>query len=382
MDPEVSDLLLRKGIEEEVYTGSTDGHVVGLSARIAADLPGFATEPDARNVEYVTEPYRDYQRLIDRLMAKRCRLRRYLAELDSYTLVPGGTIPLDTGDEFVLSNHDNPYYRYIRDTYGTRVVTASTHINVGVEDPDELLRACRVIRCEAAPYLALTASSPFLRGAITGHHSTRWTMFPETPEVVPFFVDPPHFVSWVEGQIRDGGMYNARHLWISVRPNGPATPYELTRLELRICDRISRPRVLAGVVALLEARIWQVLEDPTLDPLRSRDDAELRALVRANEQDAAHRSLEADFIDWETGERTSLRDWLAVRVASLRPVARAHGFEPHLEGVENLLDEGNLAQRWLAWHREGQSPQEVISRAIVELAAIDREYDPCCPGPV
>ena len=25
---------------------------------------------------------------------------------------------------------------------------------------------------------------------------------------------------------------------------------------------------------------------------------------------------------------------------------------------------------------------EVISRAIVELAAIDRQYDPCCPGPV
>lgn len=382
MDPETSHLLLRKGLEEEVYTGTADGHVVGLSARIAADLPGFSTEPDARNVEYVTEPYRDYRRLVDRLMAKRCRLRRYLAELDSYTLVPGGTIPLDESGEFVLSNHDNPYYRHIRDTYGTRVVTASTHINVGIENPVELLRACRVIRCEAAPFLALTASSPFLHGKATGDHSTRWKLFPETPANVPFFTDPQHFVHYVEERIRAGEMYNARHLWISVRPNGPATPYELSRLELRICDRIAPPDVLAAVVALLEARIWEVLEDPTLDPLRSRSDEELRAWARANEQDAAHRSLDADFVDWQSGDKTGIREWLAARVSSLRPIARAHGFEPYLDGVDAILAEGNPAQRWLSWHADGLSPREVLSRAIVELAAIDRQYDPCCPGPV
>jgi predicted glutamate--cysteine ligase len=382
MDPETSDLLLRKGIEEEVYTGTADGRVVGLSARIAADLPGFATEPDARNVEYVTEPYRDYRRLVDRLMAKRCRLRRYLAELDSYTLVPGGTLPLEPGDEFLLSNQDNAYYRYIRDTYGTRVVTASTHINVGIENPVELLRACRVIRCEAAAFLALSAASPFLRGEATGHHSTRWMVFPETPASVPFFTDPQHFVHYVEERLRAGEMYNPRHLWLSVRPNGPATPYELSRLELRICDRISRPKVLAAIVALLEARIWQVLEDPMLDPLRLRSDGDLRVLARTNERAAAGRSLEATFVDWQTGRQHRMSDWIAARLADLRPVARAHGFEPQLDGVDTLLAEGNLAQRWLSWHRDGLSPQEVMARAIVELAAIDRQYDPCCPGPV
>jgi predicted glutamate--cysteine ligase len=382
MDPETSRLLLRKGLEEEVYTGTADGRVVALSPRIAADLPGFATEPDARNVEYVTEPYRDYRRLVDRLMAKRCRLRRYLAELDSYTLVPGGSIPLDAVDEFVLSNHDNPYYLFIRDTYGTRVVTASTHINVGIEDPVELLRACRVLRCEAASFLALTASSPFLRGEVTGHHSTRWKVFPETPAVVPFFTDPQHFVHFVEEKIRAGEMYNPRHLWLSVRPNGPATPYELSRLELRICDRIAPPDVLAAVVALLEARIWQVLEDPVLDPVRVASDEELRALVRRNEQDAAHRSLDAEFVDWQTGERHRMGDWIATRLESVRPVAREHGFDPYLDGVERILAEGNQAQRWLSWHRDGLRPREVIERAIVELAAIDRQYDPCCPGPV
>ena len=51
------------------------------------------------------------------------------------------------------------------------VVTASTHINVGIPDPDQLIAAYRVLRAEASMYLALTASSPFLRGKPTGAHS-------------------------------------------------------------------------------------------------------------------------------------------------------------------------------------------------------------------
>ncbi|HVS13344.1 MAG TPA: glutamate--cysteine ligase [Thermoanaerobaculia bacterium] len=374
-------LLLRKGLEEEVYTGTVDGDVVGLSHRIAADLPGFATEPDSRNVEYTTAPYRDYKLLVDRLMAKRCRLRRYLMDLDAYTLVPGSTLSLETSNEFRLSNHDNLYYRFIAETYGTTVVTASTHINIGIEDAEQLVRAYRVLRSEAAIWLALTASSPFLRGAPTGSHSTRWQVFPHTPRHVPFFRDQAHFVEWVESKLVSKEMYNPRHLWLSVRPNGPASPRELSRLELRICDRISRPRVIAAVTALAEARVWQVLEDPELDPLRQRDDAELQELGARNESAAARSSLESTYVDWRTGAEHPMREWIAAFLEQARSTARAHGFEPVLEEIPLILERGNLAEQWLAKHAAGMSPREILREAIQELTAIDREYDPRCPAP-
>jgi predicted glutamate--cysteine ligase len=374
-------LLMRKGLEEEVYTGTVDGDVVGLSHRIAADLPGFATEPDARNVEYTTAPYRDYRILIDRLMSKRCRLRRYLMDLDAYTLVPGSTLSLEASDGFRISNHDNLYYRFIAETYGTTVVTASTHINLGIEDNEELIRVYRVLRCEAAIWLALTASSPFLRGAPTGFHSTRWRIFPMTPKDVPFFRDHRHFVEWVESKLVSREMYNPRHLWLSVRPNGPASPRELSRLELRICDRISAPSAIAAMVGLAEARIWQVLEDPDLDPLAGRTDHELQELATRNEMAAAERSLDAPFLDWRTGTERLLRDWIADYLAQVRPVARRHGFEQALAGIPTILAEGNLAQQWLAKHAAGMSPREILAEAIQELTAIDRQYDPACPAP-
>ena len=374
--------LLLKGLEEEAYTGTVEGDVLPLSHRIAADLRGFVTEPDSRNVEYTTLPYRSYRELLDKLMAKRCLLRRYLIRLGDYTLVPGSTLSLEESDEFFISNPNNPYYRFIRDTYGTSVVTASTHINVGIPDPDRLIAAYRVLRAEASMYLALTANSPFLRGRPTGAHSTRWRLFPPTPPVVPFFTDHAHFRRWVREQIERGVMFNPRHLWLSIRPNGVGTPDEIERLELRICDRISSPHVLGAVVGLYEARIWQVLEQPDLDPLAVRTEAELLEICERNERRAAESSLDATVTAWRTGDELPMREWIEACWRGCLVTARAHGFEDRLGPIGQILAEGSLAQQWLAQVEAGMTPRQVLQRAMIELTEIDRRYDPDCPSPL
>jgi predicted glutamate--cysteine ligase len=363
---------LTKGIEEEVYTGTWEGDVVGLSHRVAAALPGFTTEPDSRNVEFTTGPYRDYEVLLSRLMTKRCQLRRYLREVGEYTLIPGSTIPLGETREFHLSDPNNPYYVFIRDTYGTNVVTASHHVNVGIEDTDALFRAYRVLRSEASMFLALTAASPFVGGEVTGFQSSRWGLFPKTPRSVPFFAGHDEFVSWVEARLADGTMYNPRHLWIAARPNGPASPYRLNRLELRICERTSCPRLLLAVTALLEARVWEVLENPDLDPLRRAGSAELEAMADANEAAVARTGLDATVTDWTTGRTVRARDWIVGRLAEQAPTAQHHGLTQYLGPITETADEGNQAQRWLDLVRKGWTPRRVIIDAVAEAAEIDK----------
>ena len=370
---------LLKGLEEEVYTGTPDGHVLPLSTHVKAALQGYTTEPDGRNVEFTTAPYRNYQVLVDRLMAKRCALRRYLDAKHGCTLVPGGALALADPDSFYISDPENPYYRYIRDTYGTRVVTASTHINLGIDDPEELLRAYRVLRLEASVFLALTAASPFLAGNTTGQHSARWLRFPLTPERVPFFPDAASFATWMDEQVKTGAMQNRRHLWLGIRPNGPVTPRVLDRLELRICDRISEPDILQAVTALFEARVWQVLERPELDPLRGRSSRELEELAAANERAAGTASLEAQGTNWVDGSTVTFRDWAASMLEGVRETAHRHDFGSLLGPIEHILEQGNPAMKWLRRIDQGATPREVISEAIVELAAIDRAFDPSCP---
>ncbi|HEY9874246.1 MAG TPA: glutamate--cysteine ligase [Candidatus Obscuribacterales bacterium] len=374
-------MLLSKGFEIEMYTGTPEGDIVGLSDRIVADLDGFVTEPDSRNVEYTTAPLCSYDRLLCALVRPRRDLRAYLERLGNYTLIPGSTLSLGGSDRFYRSDPSNPYHTYIEQTYGTKVVTASVHINIGISDPELLMRACRLVRVEAPLYLALSASSPFIDGQATGYHSTRWGLFPKTPAHVPLFESHRHFIQWTEAQLKAGTMQNVRHLWSSVRPNGNRRPYDLNRLELRICDLIVDPIALLAVTALIEARLWQLMADPSLDPLekstlpattRAED---LIALTDANEAAAARQSLDAELRHWQDGRPILAREWINQIYEEVRAIAKKRGFSCFLSPLQKILKEGNTAQRWLTLHNQTLDSRSVMLQAIQLMAEQERELE-------
>jgi predicted glutamate--cysteine ligase len=374
-------MLLSKGFEVEMYTGTASGEIIGLSDRIVKDLDGFVREPDSRNVEYTTAPMTNYDRLLCATLKPRLALRQYLRRLGDYTLIPGSTLSLGDSQYFYRSDPQNPYHDYIEQTYGTNVVTASIHINVGISDYEDLMRACRLIRLEAPLYLALSASSPFLDGKITGSHSRRWQVFPQTPAYVPLFESHKHFVTWTEEQLKLGTMQNVRHLWVSVRPNGSNRPYNLNRLELRICDLIADPISLLAVMAFLEARLTQLLHDPQLDPLilsqlpSSNRGEDLLTLTQENEQAAARFSLDAPLRHWYDGREILARDWIKDLYVQVYPVAKERGFSCFLSPLQKILREGNTAQQWLKQFDQGMDVKSIIKQAIITLEKQERELE-------
>ncbi|MDH6099977.1 glutamate--cysteine ligase [Anabaenopsis sp. FSS-46] len=376
-------MVLLKGFEIEMYTGTPQGEIVGLSDKIVDSLDGFVREPDSRNVEYTTQPLSDYEKLLCALLCPRRNLRRYLHKLGNYTLIPGSTLSLGGSDRFFRSNPNNPYHEYIENTYGTKVVTASVHINIGISDPDVLMRACRLIRLEAPLFLALSASSPFLDGKATGYHSTRWAVFPQTPAHVPLFTSHVHHIEWMEAQIAAGTMQNVRHLWTSVRPNGDDRPYDLNRLELRICDLVTDPIALLAISALLEARLLQLMANPELDPLTqsSFSPEELLTITASNEASAASASLDAQLHHWQDGRPILARDWINQLYQEVWGMAKEHGFSCFLSPVQKILRAGNEAQQWLQLHAVGFDSQRVLTQAIVatEEREVELENKLCSP---
>lgn len=370
-------MLLSKGFEIEMYTGTPQGEIVGMSDQIVASLDGFVIEPDSRNVEYTTAPLCCYDRLLCALVRPRIRLRQYLAGLGNYTMIPGSTLSLGRSDRFYRSDPHNPYHDFIEQTYGTKVVTASVHINIGISDPELLIQACRLIRVEAPLYLALSASSPFLDGEATGYHSTRWGIFPKTPTHVPLFESHPHFIEWTQEQLAAGRMQNVRHLWSSVRPNGNRRPYDLNRLELRICDLIIDPIALLSVTALLEARLTQLLNQPSLDPLLSStlSPSELVELSDANEMAAAKFSLDAQLSHWQDGRIISARDWIEELYQEVFPIAKERGFSCFLSPLKKILRQGNTAQQWLQLHSLGVETHQIIVQGIQSMAEEEKDLE-------
>ena len=373
--------LLLKGFEVELYTGRADGTVVGCSAEAAAALDGFVTEPDCRNLEYITPPDADYSRQLQLLLEPRQRLRRWLANRN-LTLLPGSTLSLGDSERFERSDPANPYHGYIEATYGTKVVTASVHINLGLtadhglEPMTSLFAGLRLMRCEASLLLALSASSPFLDGHVTAAHSQRWLQFPLTPAEVPLFLDHQHYISWMGEQLALGTMQNVRHLWTSVRPNGDNRPHDLNRLEIRICDLVTDPLVLFAITAFAELRLQQLLREPErYDPLHasSLSPSQLATLADANDRAAARSSLDATVMHWRNGAPILVRDWLAQELADLAPLAEELGLSRVLAPLQGVLDQGNQAMGWLAGHQAGLSIPTLLNQTVEAMASQEAE---------
>jgi predicted glutamate--cysteine ligase len=170
-------------------------------------------------------------------------------------------------------------------------------------------------------------------------------------------------------------MQNVRHLWSAVRPNGDRRPYNLNRLELRICEMVGDPLALLAITALLEARLAQLIEHPELDPLESSLlPASTRAedlvdLTNANEMAVAKNSLEAELHHWKDGRPILAREWIEELHQDVLANAKQQGFNCFLMPLKKILREGNEAQRWLRWIDQGWTVRDVMKQAIQDLEA-------------
>ncbi len=361
--------FLLKGFEVELFTGLATGKHIGVSKAVAGEFSDFVTEPDHRNLEYITDPVRDYQLLKEALLSPRRKLREWLA-VKELTIFPGSTLSLGDSSRFERSDPLNPYHDLIEATYGTKVVTTSIHINLGIQDLSKLFSALRLVRCEAALFLSLSASSPFLDGIPTGAHSQRWLQFPLTPEKVPVFQSHSHYVHWIEEQLSSGKMWNERHLWTSVRPNGVNRPYDLNRLELRICDCIPNCDLLLAVTALLELRLISLFENPhLLDPIEASclSVEELADLSDKNDMAAAQNSLDASLHRWIDGKPILCRDWIVNLLDELTPLAKDLEIAHLLDPIDFVLQHGNQSMKWLKSYSLGHTVDEIVQKSILEM---------------
>ena len=369
---------LLKGFEVELFTGTFAGANVGVASAVTADLLDFVKEPDQRNIEYITVPDKRYEVLKHSLLLPRQKLRKWLSS-KQLTILPGSTLSLGNTKIFERSDLENPYHSFIEKHYGTNVVTASIHINLGIENLSLLFSALRLVRSEASLYLALSASSPFLAGNVTGAHSQRWVQFPKTPSNVPMFLDHAHYVKWVEEQLAQGNMQNERHLWTSVRPNGPDRPHILNRLELRICDLVCNVDLLLAITALLELRIINLKNNiKKYDPIESssKTQTELALLSDNNDLNAAKSSLDANLFHWRNGTQIKCRDWIKELLLDVTPLAKELNMFELLQPIDSVLINGNQSMIWLDSYSKGESIQALLQKGIGEMKQEETNFIP------
>ncbi len=235
------------------------------------------------------------------------------------------------------------------------------HIHVAVDDPDKAIQVVNGLLPHLGPLLALSASSPFWRGEPTGLASSRQIVFSAFPRSGP----PPRFRDYADyaevvGQLeRTGCIADYTHIWWDIRPHP-----KWGTIEVRICDAVTRVEDAVAIAAYCQALVKAISD---------RYDAgeEIpsyhRILTSENKWLAARYGLEAPLMDLATGRRIRVPIAKLVRrtVRDLEPHARELGCERELEGIAELLDRGNSAERQLRVYNANRDIVEVV-RAIAD----------------
>jgi carboxylate-amine ligase len=356
------------GVEEEYMlldAGSFD--LVQHIDSVLAATHGHELEPrvNAELMQSVLEIATPVCRTAGDVMRELATLRGYvigLAGEQGMRVGSAGTHPFSLFERQRITAKDR--YRTLIDQLqyvARRELIFGMHVHVAIDDPEKAIKVLSALLPHLAPLLALSASSPFWRGEPTGLASSRQIVFAAFPRSGP----PPRFRDYADyaevvGQLeRTGCIADYTHIWWDIRPHP-----RLGTLEIRVCDAVTRIEDAVAIAAYCQALVKQLCE-------RYESGEQLpsyhRILTSENKWLAARYGLEAPVIDLTTGRRNRVPVAQLVRrtLRELEPHARELGSERELEGVRELLDRGNSAERQLRIWNANRDIVEVV-REIAE----------------
>ena len=288
------------------------------------------------------------------------KLREYVTSVareKSLRVGSAGTHPFSLFEVQRITSRDR--YRALVDQMqyvARRELIFGLHVHVAVDDPEKAIQVVNGLLVELPLLLALSANSPFWRSQPTGLSSTRQMVFAAFPRSGP----PPRFRDYADyaevvGQLeKTGCIADYSHIWWDIRPHP-----RLGTVEIRICDAVTRVEHAVALAAYCQALVKLYCERfDRGEEIRSFH----RILTSENKWLAARYGLEAPLMDLETGRRNRVPVARLVRrrLEQLAPHARELGSEQELDGIEDLLGNGNGADRQLRVFNANRDLVEVV----------------------
>jgi carboxylate-amine ligase len=288
------------------------------------------------------------------------RLRSYVTEIarsQNLRVGSAGTHPFSLFERQRITARDR--YRNLVDQLqyvARRELIFGLHIHVAVDDPEKAIKVTSALLLHLPDLLALSANSPFWRGETTGLASSRQMVFAAFPRSGP----PPRFRDYADyaevvGQLeKTGCIADYTHIWWDIRLHP-----RFGTIEVRVMDAVTRVEDTTALAAYVQSLVKHYSD-------RYDDGLELpsyhRTLTTENKWLAARYGLEAPVMDLVTGRRNRVPVAHLVRRAlrELEPHARELGSERELEGIRDILDRGNGADRQLRVFNANRDIVEVV----------------------
>ena len=251
-----------------------------------------------------------------------------------------------------------------------RLLIGGMHIHAGFGDGDTRLCVMTALRRYLPLLHALSTSSPFSGGNLTGFKSYRLNIFsalPRTGLPGPLY-SHAEYEQLLDDYRRLNFIEDGSELWWDIRP-GNAYP----TVEIRICDTCSRVEDAVCIVALYASLTRMLLRQARAGTLPPEPRTEI---IAENRWLAQRYGVFAFLGDTRDGGRMDIDDYARALIEQLSDDARALGCEAELHRVSEIIRDGSSADRQVDHFRihrlEGATEIEALHAVVDQLIAETR----------
>jgi carboxylate-amine ligase len=330
------------GIEEELMILDAGGHdLANAMEELLGDSDAGEIKPELHEsvLEIATKPCANVSEAGGQLRALRTQVRERAAA-KGLAIASAGTHPYSKWEDQRISGRER-YRDLIADLrwVARQELIFGLHTHVGIEDPETAIHVANGMRVHVPILLALSANSPFFRGEDTGLASARTPVFRQFPRIGI----PPRYDGWADYErrmafmVESGAIKDHTWLWYDVRIH-PA----FGTVEIRACDAQTRVEHTLALSALTQAMVRELAE-------HHRSGGELQdyphEMLEENKWLAARHGLEGELVDLPSTARVPARALAERLLERLRPHAQDLGAADALDGLRDILDNGNGAVR-------------------------------------
>jgi glutamate---cysteine ligase / carboxylate-amine ligase len=341
------------GIEEEYF-------LVDLETRDLAADPPEALMSACRDIlgEHVTPEFRRCQievgtavcRTIAEARSQIALYRRTIAaeaKRHGMGLIAASTHPFADWSTQITTAKDR-YTKLQADlrTVAERLLISGMHVHVGVPDEDLRIDLHGQLVYFLPHLLALSVSSPFWQGRITGLKSYRSSVSVELPRagLPQTFASASEYRRMVDLLVQLGCIEDATKIWWDLRPSA-----RFPTIEMRITDICTRLDDGIALAATFQATVEMLI---TLKRHNQRWRQYLPALIAENRWLAQRHGVQGALIDFGRSEAVPFRDLTEELIALTAEEAKKLGCRAEVEHLRKIVTAGTSADRQLSVYQK------------------------------
>ena len=261
---------------------------------------------------------------------------------------------------------DQPRYMQLQADYqqvARQLVICGMHVHVGIDDPHLRIDLMNQVRYFLPHLLALSTSSPFWDGVLTGLQAYRLVIFQNLPRTGI----PEEFISWAEYErhvdilVSAGLIEDATKLWWDIRPSARYPTLEMRISE--VCTRLDDAMTIAALYQCLLGFLYRLRRDNKKWRIYS------PSIIEENVWRAQRYGTEGSLVDFGKGTMVQFSELMEEIIEVVAQDAIEFDVRDEIRHARTILQEGTSA------HRQIQAYQKAIDDGAGEHEALQAVVD-------